>query len=165
VASKATSDLELKRAVKEDTPLPATSALAIHNMRFSAAAAAVATTVFAFAAAAGAINCASAPLLCGDLTPPPAFDATFVTTAGNFTVRYKRVARVAAADCIVVHVHRLCDIAVAAKREQVHSELSWAPLGSARFYTLCRMGYYSEVKCARSVSALNLCDALQLCGR
>jgi hypothetical protein len=31
--------------------------------------------------------CASTPLLCGDMTPPPAFDATFITTAGNFTVQ------------------------------------------------------------------------------
>lgn len=74
-----------------------------------------AATLYMCTAMAVASTCASTPLLCGDLSPPPAFDATFVTTAGNFTV---------------------------------HSELAWAPLGSARFYTLCRLGYYSQVKYA-----------------
>jgi hypothetical protein len=84
-------------------------------------------------AAAGGTICASSPLLCGDISPPPAFDATFVTTAGNFTVR-----------CL--SSMQLPIPLPPNSAAQVHSERAWAPLASARFYTLCRMGYYSQVE-------------------
>ena len=50
-----------------------------------------ATAAFLCVALSDASICASTPLLCGDMSPPPAFDATFVTTAGNFTVPLPRL--------------------------------------------------------------------------
>jgi hypothetical protein len=122
-----------------------------------------AATLYMCTAMAVASTCASTPLLCGDLSPPPAFDATFVTTAGNFTVTGSRLCRLQVLSSRII---RTCvALPAPAQREQVHSELAWAPLGSARFYTLCRLGYYSQVKCVWPLRSQRRCNGLQVRAR
>jgi hypothetical protein len=116
----------------------------MHSSRCSAVALA-AITAFVFAAVSEAYVCASLPLLCGDLAPPPAFDATFVTTAGNFTVMHP--SSFLPSPPPPPPTLRPPPSSLAFPSPQIHSELVWAPVGSARFYLLCRLGYYSAVQC------------------
>ena len=48
---------------------------------------------------------------------------------------------------------------------QVHSELEWAAVGAARFYTLCRLGYYGRVGCdvCDVCDVRNVCDVCNVC--